>query len=115
MVVELPAPIKGSTHIRVDLIVEMPGYSVRTVFWGGTLDPSGGTFLPDPDLREQEVVIMGERYAQLYIYAESRGAGPGEWRKDDLLKFNWALEAHRRGIPVDLGVYPNLQDDGRED
>jgi hypothetical protein len=106
LIVPLPVPLRDCALIEVEEVVQHHGLSALALrFWGGNLDAEG-VFVRDPDLRRQEIVLKDGEYPRFLAWAASRGAEPGNWRYDDLLKFAWAQEARSRGIPVEGEDYP---------
>lgn len=85
MIVQLPKPLRGTTHLLLYERLDS-GDSLRIAFRLGNLD-ADGNFVPDALLGDPRIrLIAGDEYTALLDAAAAGGAPRGEYRRADVKK-----------------------------
>lgn len=88
MIYQLPAPLRGNTHIRITMVRRAPGSGMVVHFQPGSLDAEG-VFVPDKLIGEVRRSVPKVGVDALKAVAAMAGApvtaGEQEFRMADLL------------------------------
>lgn len=93
---EVPAPIKGATHVKIsEIVIASAQGAIIVRGQPGAIeqlppeeDPEGDpvdTFVPDPDIAERVVVLDGAHYQSVFQRGAARGLPTGDFGRADLL------------------------------